>query len=617
MRMEVEKCNDFGREYGKKFSKTSILNKKQSFISKLSVRIWKSQNFFVYLQVLLCATQKYEKHQLMDSIKKLIGLPENAVIEYKSAKGGLPASLWESYSSFANSNGGIIVLGIKEKNGHLTPDDLTEDQLIAYKKNFWDIVHNRAKVSATLVSESDVTVEKWQGTSILVIKVPRARFDQRPVFLNHNPLGNTYIRNNEGDYLCSDEEVRIMFADAQALQHSHDADILPNFTMEDIDIQSVRAYRQRFSLRRPGHPWNEIDDMAFLTKINAYSSDRKTKEEGFTRAGILMFGKYASITDRYCAPWYFPDYQEWFGDDTSQRWTNRIYPDSTWEPNLYQFFHRVYTQAAQSLPTKFALKGIERIDDTSAHVALREALVNTLVHCNYAIQGNILIKRISNGFIMRNPGRMLISVEDFYAGSHSTCRNPLIQNMFSLLGYGEHAGSGADIIVKGWMSYGWERPKIVESVHPEETTLSMMMGQFHVRIQKNEQNVPSDVPSHVPSNVPSHVPSFSLDISRVSLCLSLAFPTMKDADHSKALKVILALYEGDLSMQAIMSLVGDSNRSRVRKNVVAPLTKEGLIAQTVSDKQTSPDQTYQLTELSQSLLKTPDYITDPQSLNAK
>ena len=557
----------------------------------------------------------------MDNIKQLIGLPENAVIEYKSAKGGLPASLWETYSSFANSNGGIIVLGIKEKNGRLTSDNLTEDQLLAYKKNFWDIVHNRAKVSATLVTENDVTIENWQGSSILIINVPRAQYTDRPVFLNHNPFGNTYIRNNEGDYLCSDDEVRIMFADAQALQHPHDSDILPNFTIDDIDIASVRAYRQRFSLRKPTHPWNEIDDMAFLTKINAYSSDRKTKEEGFTRAGILMFGKYASITDRYCAPWYFPDYQEWFGDDSAQRWTNRIYPDSTWEPNLYQFFHRVYTQAAQSLPTKFALKGIERIDDTSAHIALREALVNTLVHCNYAIRGNILIKRISNGFIMRNPGRMLISIEDFYEGSHSTCRNPLIQNMFSLLGYGEHAGSGADIIVKGWMSYGWERPKIVESVHPEETTLSMMMGQFHVRIQKNELNVPSDVPSHVPSNVPSrvpsNVPSFSLDISRVSLCLSLAFPTMKDADHSKALNVILALYEGNMSMQAIMSLVGDSNRSRVRKNVVAPLIKEGLIAPTVSDKQTSPEQTYQLTELSQSLLKTPDYITDPQSLNAK
>ena len=218
---------------------------------------------------------------------------------------------------------------------------------------------------------------------------------------------------------------------------------------------------------------------------------------------------------------------------------------------------------------------------------------------------------------MRNPGRMLVSVADFYEGSHSTCRNPLIQNMFSLLGYGEHAGSGADIIVKGWMSYNWDRPTIVESVHPEETTLSMMMGQFHVKVVSNEMNVPSHVPSNVPCHVPSNVPSFTPDISRLSLGLSMACPMMKEADLRKAVNVIAALHDGNMSMQTIMSLVGDSNRSRVRKNIVAPLIKEGLIAPTVSDKQTSPDQTYQLTELSQSLLKTPDYITDPQSLNAK
>ena len=34
--------------------------------------------------------------------------------EVKKAEGGLPIALWESYSSFANSNGGVIILGVGE-----------------------------------------------------------------------------------------------------------------------------------------------------------------------------------------------------------------------------------------------------------------------------------------------------------------------------------------------------------------------------------------------------------------------------------------------------------------------------------------------------------------------
>ena len=71
---------------------------------------------------------------------------------------------------------------------------------------------------------------------------------------------------------------------------------------------------------------------------------------------------------------------------------------------------------------------------------------------------------------MRNPGRMLISVEEFYAGSRSKCRNPLLQNMFRFIGFGEKAGSGADIIAKGWEENHWARPTIKDSYFPSEET---------------------------------------------------------------------------------------------------------------------------------------------------
>lgn len=100
---------------------------------------------------------------------------------------------------------------------------------------------------------------------------------------------------------------------------------------------------------------------------------------------------------------------------TKVRWSNRIYPDGTWEANIYQFFYKVYNQLSQTLPLNDSnLMASLGIEETSAHIAVREALVNTfLVHCSYKEQGNIVIVREPNKITMRNPGRMLISVEDF------------------------------------------------------------------------------------------------------------------------------------------------------------------------------------------------------------
>ena len=122
---------------------------------------------------------------IADQIRLKLKLKENAELEFKSAAGGFPkAEFWRSFSAMANTNGGTIVLGVKEKEHKFIPDGLTEEQIEKYRKEFWDSAHNKSCVSIPLLVESDVEeIETAGGQHLLVFRIPRAPYSLRPVHL--------------------------------------------------------------------------------------------------------------------------------------------------------------------------------------------------------------------------------------------------------------------------------------------------------------------------------------------------------------------------------------------------------------------------------------------------
>ena len=94
----------------------------------------------------------YNYLKISSFVEELMEKKESAEIEFKSAAGGFPKSFWETYSSFANTNGGTIVLGIKEKKGDFYMDNLTDDLIEKYKKEFWSGVNNKDIVNLNLLS---------------------------------------------------------------------------------------------------------------------------------------------------------------------------------------------------------------------------------------------------------------------------------------------------------------------------------------------------------------------------------------------------------------------------------------------------------------------------------
>ena len=131
---------------------------------------------------------------------------ENNRLEAKRAIGGLPQSLWETYSAFANTQGGMILLGVEEyRDKSLHPVDLPDPSGIL--QDFWDIVNDTDKVSSNILRDSDVREVLLDGKHIIVINVPRAPMEDLPVYLGNNPKLGTFWRSGEGDFRCRPEEI--------------------------------------------------------------------------------------------------------------------------------------------------------------------------------------------------------------------------------------------------------------------------------------------------------------------------------------------------------------------------------------------------------------------------
>ena len=133
---------------------------------------------------------------------------ENNRVEAKKALGGLPKSIWETYSAFANTLGGVILLGVEElADKSLHSVDLPDpDRLM---REFWEIVNDPARTSMNILSAKDVYSTVVDGNHIVVINVPRADRTDRPIYVDGNPQA-VYRRDGEGDYHCSADEVRAM-----------------------------------------------------------------------------------------------------------------------------------------------------------------------------------------------------------------------------------------------------------------------------------------------------------------------------------------------------------------------------------------------------------------------
>ena len=415
-------------------------------------------------------------------IERLVKQGEVVHTECKDASGGLPDSRWESYSAFANTDGGVILLGVKEVGGKFSITGV--QNAAALIKRFWDGVNNREKVSVNILFDRHVYSVKCRGRDVVVIEVPRADRRERPVYVGKDMFNGTYRRNGEGDYKCSREAVLAMLRDASDV--TADATVLESLTVADLNADSIRHYREEFSRFRPRLAWNKLSDEEFLKKIGALGRG----DDGDLHpniAGLVCFGDFVTIMHEL--PNYFLDYRERSSD--SARWGDRVCSsDPTWSGNIVDFFYRIYDKVTSGIRTPFALdENDRRIDETDIHEAVREVVANALIHADYHGRQGIVVEKKFNEIKVSNPGTMRISKEIAIEGGRSDPRNAQVFNIFSLIGIGERSGTGLSNLYALWEQHGFATPLIREEFDPEKTIVNIATESNQV-ISENARTEP-------------------------------------------------------------------------------------------------------------------------------
>lgn len=392
---------------------------------------------------------------------------EDNQLEVKSSQGGLPDSLWDTYSAFANTDGGCILLGVKERaDGSLYAVGLKNAEKL--RTDFWNAVNNRQKISVNLMTERRVRVESVEGKDVLVLEVPRADRAARPVFRGQDPRTGTFRRNGSGDYRCSLEEVSALFRDAALVPQ--DAKVLKEMDMSVFCMETIRGYRQLFRDSHPGHVWNNLEDEVFLRRIGAmaFADDGSYHP---TAAGLLMFGYEFEIVREF--PQYFLDFQE-NRQMLKTRWTDRIVSSSgDWSGNVFDFVFRVVPKLTSDLKVPFVLKGMQRIDDTPVHKILREAVTNACVHADFYGRRGLVVQKNADGFVFANPGSMRVPRSVAVEGGVSDPRNGVMLKIFSLVNYGERAGSGLSSVIYVWNKVFHASATIAEEMGVERVVLTL------------------------------------------------------------------------------------------------------------------------------------------------
>lgn len=401
-----------------------------------------------------------------DLIAKLADL-EWEDFEVKEAKGEVPKSAWETVSAFSNTAGGWLVFGLKQKGSSFEVVEMTNPEKI--EQDFLATLRGGQKFNAVI----NPTCAKYNldGATVLAFYIPVS--PNKPVY--YNTQSNTYIRRGSADQKATKTEIDALYRDQTFGTKSSEVAI--GTTYSDLKEKSIREYRDYMSRFNAGVSYNRMELDEFLVKMRVL--DKETKQCTF--AGLLFFGQRETIEQ------FFADFRidllEIPGTsytDATSRYTFRISEDDY--ENLWEAYFECMKRLRKEVDVEFKLNAEGFGEELSPGLlAVREALVNMLMHADYFAPACPRVRIFNNHIEYYNPGGLPKPLEELKGNDLSIPRNPILAKLFRMVKLAENAGYGFDKIEDNWKAYNNSAPDYI--INFDSVIVKL---QTHVNVQKEE-----------------------------------------------------------------------------------------------------------------------------------
>ena len=362
-------------------------------------------------------------------IAKLIKSRESGIVEFKEA---FDRETVETIGAFANTKGGVVIVGVSD-TGQIKGVSVGKATLTDWT--------NQISQSAEPRVIPEIEQVKMEGKEIAIIRIKE--YPIKPISIK----GKCFRRVGSSNRAMTAQEISEMHL--HSIGSSWDAFPAPDKTITDIDLKKVARYIKEANAN--GRRKIEDEPKDVLHKLEFVKNKRAAW------AAILVFGKEPqrplSQSAVHCGR---------FKIDKTQ-----ILDDLMIEADLISQVDEVIKFITRHISVRYEFEGKPKRKEIWEYPleALREAVINAVVHRDYSISSNVQVEIYDDRIEIWNPGGLLpgITVEDLYKKEHkSVTRNKLIAQIFYDIGYIEKYGSGTIKIIDLCKQNGLPSPEFKE-----------------------------------------------------------------------------------------------------------------------------------------------------------